>query len=214
MKTYTIAPPRNRINQSIRDALGLDVAATHGHWIIAAPNITFAVHLLRARGFPDWPSDGAGLIKADGHAVNALTAAGRLDEEIMLVRAEMARHGDPVAVVDKGGDARRIGVISDGRFTPDNDHLTGPERAAMDVWLRGSADTTGMLYAVRAALAAAGVAVAPDARERLARHLYLQANPTDPWAAAHWDAGGQHVARAAWLQRADLALAVITGQEN
>lgn len=33
------------------------------------------------------------------------------------------------------------------------DDLTAPERAAMDAWLRVSADTTGMLYAVRAAIA-------------------------------------------------------------
>lgn len=31
--------------------------------------------------------------------------------------------------------------------------LTGPERAALDAWSRVSPDTTGMLYAVRAALA-------------------------------------------------------------
>lgn len=35
-----------------------------------------------------------------------------------------------------------------------NEDLTMPERAAMNVWTSGSADTTGMLCAVRAALRA------------------------------------------------------------
>ncbi|WP_328344714.1 hypothetical protein [Micromonospora sp. NBC_00421] len=152
MKVFTIGHPKGRINQSIRDALGLNVADNHGTWIVAAPNKTFAVHMLRARGFPDWPSDGMGLIQAKGAGVDALTAAGRLDEQTVLVCPFSLLPGHPVAVVDKGGQARRIGTINGDRFTPDNDHLTAPERAALDAWLRGSADTTGMLYAVRAAL--------------------------------------------------------------
>jgi len=51
---------------------------------------------------------------------------------------------------------------------PRHEDLTVPEKAALDAWNRVSADTTGMLYAVRHALAAQRV----EARARLARHLY------------------------------------------
>ncbi|MFI2663324.1 hypothetical protein [Micromonospora carbonacea] len=217
MKTWTIQAPYSRINQSIRDALGLDVSEEYGDWVIAAPSITTAVHLLRARTFPDWPRNGAGLIKATGTDVQALAAAGRIDREAVMVRPRWAWDGDPVAVVDKGGDAHRIGIINNGRFTPDGDHLTGPERAAMDAWTRGSADTTGMLYAVRAALAAAGRVVTPEARDRLARHLYLTewvpALAPQVDAEARWD-GGKVATRDDYLQRADAILAVITGKDT
>lgn len=85
MKTFTLSIPHNHINQSIRDALGLDVSHTHGSWLIAAPTITFAVHLLRKRGFPDFPSDGHGLVKAKIGPENVLAAAGLLDNQIVLV---------------------------------------------------------------------------------------------------------------------------------
>lgn len=61
----------------------------------------------------------------------------------------------------------------------DFNDLTGPERAAMEVWTRGSADTTGMLCAVRAALHAEQkanarrVSRAERAREMLAADGYL-----------------------------------------
>ncbi|MFG1846817.1 hypothetical protein [Micromonospora carbonacea] len=216
MKTWTIQPMHGRINQSIRDALGLDVSENYGQWIITAPTITLAVHMLRDRGFPGWPSSGPGLIKAIGPAVEALAAAGRLDQQAVMVCPRWARDGDPVAVVDKGGDARRIGVINGGRFTPDGDHLTGPERAAMDAWTRGSADTTGMLYAVRAALAAAGRVVTPEARDRLAKHLYLRSVNAD-WRDHHellWDRRSENVDFDAVYAEADALLAVITGKDT
>ncbi|MFD6565440.1 hypothetical protein [Micromonospora profundi] len=54
--------------------------------------------------------------------------------------------------------------------------------------------------------------VAPDARERLARHLFLSER-TDEWAPREWDMP-QHVNKEPYLRRADALLAVITGQEN
>ncbi|MEV5819339.1 hypothetical protein AB0L22_09200 [Micromonospora haikouensis] len=136
MKTYTIAVPHNRITQSIRDALGLDVAHTHGQWIIAAHSINAAVHLMRARGFPDWPITGDGLIKDSSEAPGILADAGLLDQAAVFARTPFWMGSSTVAVVDKGGDARRIGVINGGRFTPDGDNLTNPDRAeATDVTL-------------------------------------------------------------------------------
>lgn len=55
--------------------------------------------------------------------------------------------------------------------------------------------------------------VAADVRERLARHLWLQSRPDDPYAQPHWDFGGdQHVNKNDWRRRADELLAVITGR--
>ena len=56
--------------------------------------------------------------------------------------------------------------------------------------------------------------VAPDARERLARHLWLDSRPDDPYAAAHWQAGDSFVNKEPWRRKADAALAVITGREG
>lgn len=125
MQLFTLDLPTGRINQPIRDALGLDVTHNHGLWIIAAHNRTFAVHLLQARGFPNLPSDGKGLLKAKGGTVDALTAAGMLDEPIVLVRKLGPWPGDPVAVVVEGGMAHRVGVIEDdggdARYVPDDE---------------------------------------------------------------------------------------------
>jgi hypothetical protein len=54
--------------------------------------------------------------------------------------------------------------------------------------------------------------VARDARERLARHLFLSER-TDEWAPREWDMP-QHVNQEPWLRRADELLAVIAGQES
>lgn len=54
--------------------------------------------------------------------------------------------------------------------------------------------------------------VAPDARERLARHLFLSER-TDEWASREWDMP-QHVNKEPYLRRADVLLAVITGKGN
>jgi len=54
--------------------------------------------------------------------------------------------------------------------------------------------------------------LAPDARERLARHLFLSER-TDEWAPREWDMP-QHVNQEPYLRRADAMLAVITGQEK
>ncbi|MBF9129507.1 hypothetical protein I0C86_11090 [Plantactinospora sp. S1510] len=114
------------------------------------------------------------------------------------------------AEVLRVGD-RSIQVVAGARWG----NLTVPERAALDAWTRGSADTNGMLYAVRHALAvernAVGTPLAPDARERLARHLYLTTSG-DAHAQPNWDGGGdQHVDRGPWLAKADSILAIARG---
>ncbi|MET0416652.1 MAG: hypothetical protein ABW022_11595 [Actinoplanes sp.] len=51
----------------------------------------------------------------------------------------------------------------------------------------------------------------PDARLRLARHLFISANTASSWAERHWDFGGdQHVNRQPWLEKADTILNLIT----
>ncbi|MFI1194119.1 hypothetical protein ACH4T9_12790 [Micromonospora sp. NPDC020750] len=50
-----------------------------------------------------------------------------------------------------------------------------------------------------------------DARQRLARHLFLSER-TDEWAPREWDLP-QHVNQKPYLRRADALLAVITGKE-
>ncbi|MFC6021715.1 hypothetical protein ACFP2T_36815 [Plantactinospora solaniradicis] len=116
------------------------------------------------------------------------------------------------AEVLRVGD-RSIQVVAGARWG----NLTVPERAALDAWTRGSADTNGMLYAVRHALAvernAVGPPLAPDARERLARHLYLTASGNAD-AQPHWDHGvDQPVDRGPWLAEADTILAVVRGDK-
>ncbi|MER7166768.1 hypothetical protein ABT336_11990 [Micromonospora sp. NPDC000207] len=59
---------------------------------------------------------------------------------------------------------------------------------------------------VHAALAAAGTAIAPDARDRLARYLWI----ADAGDARMWDRRG--VDRTAWLAKADMLLDSITGR--
>ncbi|MEU0078483.1 hypothetical protein ABZY58_11355 [Micromonospora tulbaghiae] len=51
-----------------------------------------------------------------------------------------------------------------------------------------------------------------DARQRLARHLYLTEH-TDEWAPRMWDLP-QHVNQEPYLRRADAILAVITGKAS
>ncbi len=68
----------------------------------------------------------------------------------------------------------------------------------------------------RALLAAAAVRPAPDARERLARHLFLDRARGD-WratAAAGWDSGDDRINKHTWRAKADTMLAVITGQDQ
>lgn len=120
--------------------------------------------------------------------------------------------------------------------------LTPAEQAALDAWGRVSADTTGMLFAVRAAVAATErryeesedaqlVAVEADrdrwkarcealqpranAREWLARHLYIEGSAVERDAAQWWDSGMVRPALMEEYRRAaDRALAAITGKEN
>ncbi|MBE1492761.1 hypothetical protein [Plantactinospora soyae] len=91
--------------------------------------------------------------------------------------------------------------------------LSGPERAALDAWKRGNADTNGMLYAVRHALVAernaAGPTLAPDARKCLARHLFL-ADRDDSDAEQDWLLS-PYAEQEPYLRRADAILAVISG---
>jgi hypothetical protein len=54
-------------------------------------------------------------------------------------------------------------------------------------------------------------AIPPDARQRLARHLFLTER-TDEWAPREWDRP-QHVNQQPYLKRADQILRVITGKE-
>ena len=62
-------------------------------------------------------------------------------------------------------------------------------------------------------LAAGGRLIDDGARERLARHLWLQSRPDDPYAQPHWDHGGdQHVNKAGWRNQADKILAIVTGK--
>lgn len=99
--------------------------------------------------------------------------------------------------------------------TTTRDDLTGPEQAAVDAWTRGSADTTGMLYAVRHALAAAGPTIAADAHDRLARHLYIEGCALDDLAAKRWDGGAVDAARMDdYREAADRALTAIAGQDT
>lgn len=55
-----------------------------------------------------------------------------------------------------------------------------------------------------------------DARERLARHLYIEAAPEDwrPTAELAWDRSDERVRRERWLARADEMLAVVAGKEE
>jgi hypothetical protein len=141
-------------------------------------------------------------------------------------------HGDQE--VDKamadGAEVLRVGArsvpsVAGARWGD----LTVPERAALDAWTRGSTDTNGMLYAVRHALAVernavgriaveqngVGPTLVPDARERLARHLYLLSAQTDQGRrtpAETWD--GAEFDRTPWLAQADEILPVITGKEG
>lgn len=65
------------------------------------------------------------------------------------------------------------------------------------------------------ALLAAAAQPMPDARERLARHLFIDATGGGQLAGNEW--GGNSISeytRNHWLGCADAALAVITGQEN
>lgn len=54
--------------------------------------------------------------------------------------------------------------------------------------------------------------IAKDARERLARHLWLESRPNDPYAAAHWQAGDSFVNKEPWRRKADAALAALNGK--
>lgn len=57
----------------------------------------------------------------------------------------------------------------------------------------------------------------PEARERLARHLFIQAAATLGWHetnASTWDSGDRRINRAAWLVRADETLAVIASKDT
>ncbi|MGN9920723.1 hypothetical protein [Micromonospora palomenae] len=124
MHLFTLDSANSRINQSIRDALDLDVTHNHGRWIIAAHNRTFATYLLKARGFDGFPSDGKGLLKAKGRDVDALAAAGMFDGEIVVVFRSWLIDTQPVAVVEDSTSARRVGVFDHGgggcRYIPDS----------------------------------------------------------------------------------------------
>ncbi|WP_326564303.1 hypothetical protein [Micromonospora peucetia] len=158
MELYTLGTFVSRINQSIRDALGLPVEENKATWIVAAHSRTSAVNALKKRGFPDMAPAHGGLAKHSGRDVDALRAAGLFEREIVLVTGFDARTGTrPVAVVDDQAEARRIGIL---HYNPNvclyvaddqANNLTPAEQVAMDVWLRGSADTGTMLRAVRAA---------------------------------------------------------------
>lgn len=59
------------------------------------------------------------------------------------------------------------------------------------------------------------VVLLPDARERLARHLYLADSGDDQWTRHYWDSGQTSAGtRQRYQQRADAALKAITGTEN
>jgi hypothetical protein len=69
----------------------------------------------------------------------------------------------------------------------------------------------------RLAIAEATIArlTGPEARERLARRLFLDAHHGDEYAQRHWDFGGdQHVNKEPWRAKADEVMAVIAGKEN
>lgn len=59
------------------------------------------------------------------------------------------------------------------------------------------------------------IVIAADARERLARHLYIEASPEDwrPTAELAWDRDDPRVRRGKWLSRAEEMLAVITRKD-
>lgn len=86
-----------------------------------------------------------------------------------------------------GGEVVRVGDDTPGAAPViRNEDLTAPERAALDAWMRGSADTTGLLYAVRAAVAQmersedARLAIA-DKALRDANELLIGAVENGPW---------------------------------
>lgn len=159
MELYTLDMFASRINQSIRDALGLPVEKNKATWIVAAHSRTSAVNALKKRGFPNMTPAGGGLSNYTGRAADALHAARLLDRDIVLVTTQDPLGSTrPVAVVDDRAEAHRIGAL---HYNPNvclyvaddqANNLTPAEQAAMDVWLRGSADTDTMLRAVRAAL--------------------------------------------------------------
>ncbi|QKW15424.1 hypothetical protein [Verrucosispora sp. NA02020] len=111
MNTYTLSLPNGRISQQIRDVLGLDAAHTHGLWIVSATARNFAIGTLRQRGFPTMTTAQNGVLQHDGKDVELLRAAGFLDEPMALVMP-LTGFVCPVAVVERGGEARRVGVLS------------------------------------------------------------------------------------------------------
>lgn len=112
MKVYTLAHPHGDINQSIRDALNLPVHQRHARYLIPANNRMNAIYELRSRMFPHMKSSQVGLELAYGGDVDALRAAGLLDEPTVLVAPGDGFADLPVAVVEKGSIARMIGILA------------------------------------------------------------------------------------------------------
>ncbi|MET7881397.1 hypothetical protein ABZS52_31240 [Micromonospora profundi] len=118
MNLYSLDPDKGHLNQSIRDALGLDDTEKLGHWIVAAQDQDQALRLLRDRGFPSVTAEDL----AAERTVNDLRSAGLLDRECVLVRRLISWDGDAVAAVEVGGVSRRLGVMRGGRFVPNADN--------------------------------------------------------------------------------------------
>ncbi|HEU5107123.1 MAG TPA: hypothetical protein VFT95_00960, partial [Micromonosporaceae bacterium] len=76
-------------------------------------------------------------------------------------------------------------------------------------------ERTGLTYGDLGSLLAQLDQSGLEARERLARRLFLDAHLGDRYAQQQWDFGGdQHVNREPWLARATKYLAVIAGKES
>lgn len=102
---------------------------------------------------------------------------------------------------------RQTAAALDGNVTP-------AEMAALVAWSKVSADTTGMLYAVRAAV---NVLTGPQAHERLARHLYVTAlgKHLRRSGEIEWDEGKANPRDIEHCRaRADEMLAVVAGKEE
>jgi hypothetical protein len=111
VKAYTLQPTTARPAQAIKDALNLAAETSHVRWLIGALNHNQVVYQMRGIGYPDMSTTQTGIFLAKGLDVDALAAAGLFDQQKVLVTLHGAIGTKPVAVIQRGGGPRRIGVL-------------------------------------------------------------------------------------------------------